>query len=41
MISYLNKWIRRTLLLLRWTPIKIKTIAEIFKELENTGIKNK
>jgi len=34
-----RKKIRKVLLLLKWTPIRIKPIVEIFKELKKTRIK--
>jgi len=38
--NYLKEWIRRkAFLLLRWILIKIKPIAEFFKELKKTKMK--
>jgi len=39
MISHLNEWIGKILLLMGWTLIRIKSTVEIFKELEKTGTK--
>jgi len=39
MTSYLNEWIGKTLLLMGWTLIRIKSIAEIFEKLEKTRTK--
>jgi len=39
MTSHLNEWIRKTLLLIGWILIRIKSIAEILKKLKKTRIK--
>jgi len=37
--SYLEKWIRKALLLLKWTLIRIGPIVKTFEELKKTKIK--
>jgi len=40
--SHLKEWIKKkVLLLLGWTLIRIRTTAEILKELKKTKTKNK
>jgi len=39
MISHLNEWIGKTLLLMGWTLIRIKSIIEVLKEMKKTGTK--
>jgi len=38
-ISYLNKWIGKTLLLIGWILIRIKSTVEILKGIKKTKIK--
>jgi len=39
MMSYLNEWIGKILLLMGWTLIRIKSIVEIFEEIKETRMK--
>jgi len=39
MISHLNEWIGKILLLMGWTPIRIKFIVEILEEIKKTRMK--
>jgi len=37
--SYLEEWIRKALLLLGWTLIRIRPVIEILKKLKKTRMK--